>query len=44
MPFDPKEKQPKKKDNKKADKPKKLSDTDMDKVAGGRSQDSDGKP
>ena len=44
MPFDPKDKKPKKKDNKKADKPKQLSDAEMDKVAGGRSPDSDGRP
>jgi hypothetical protein len=46
MSFDPKDKKPKKKekDNKKADKPKQLSDADMDKVAGGRSPDPDGRP
>jgi hypothetical protein len=44
MALDPKEKKPKKKDDKKAERPKQLSDSDMDKVAGGRNQDSDGKP
>jgi hypothetical protein len=44
MRFDPKEKKPKKKDDKKVEKPKQLSDADMDKVAGGRSETSDGKP
>ena len=44
MPFDPKEKKPKKKDDKKVETPKKLSDAEMDKVAGGRNKDSDGSP
>jgi hypothetical protein len=44
MSFEPKEKKPKKKDDKKVEKPKQLSDADMDKVAGGRKQDSDGTP
>ena len=44
MPFEPKDKKPKKKDEKKPQKPKQLSDSEMDKVAGGRSQESDGKP
>jgi hypothetical protein len=43
MPLDPKVKKPKK-DTKKSDKPKKLSDSDMDRVAGGRDTTSDGKP
>lgn len=43
MRFDAKDKKPKK-DNKKAPKPKQLSDAEMDKVAGGRNQESDGKP
>lgn len=40
--FDPKEKQTKQTD-KKDEKPKQLSDADMDKVAGGKSEGSDGK-
>ena len=43
MPFEPKKKSPKK-GGKKVDKPKQLSDADMDKVAGGRGEGSDGKP
>jgi len=41
--FGPKDKKPKK-DDKKVEKPKQLSDAEMDKVAGGRREGSDGKP
>ena len=45
MSFSPKDKKPKK-DDKKVEKPKQLSDAEMDKVAGGggRREGSDGKP
>jgi hypothetical protein len=43
MPFEPKVKKPKK-DDKKVEKPKQLSDAEMDKVNGGRREESDGKP
>jgi hypothetical protein len=43
MPFEPKTKKPKK-DDKKVEKPKQLSDAEMDKVTGGRRKESDGKP